>query len=218
VNNQINLGQLNVSSVPFRNRTMPWVVTVIVAFISLVLLVFFIGQSRAINARAATVATEVAKLRQQEKDLKQKQATINENLSNEQKQLIVASHELVDRKYFSWSWLFEDLESVLPSDTKVTRINVRDVKQMEGRMVADLEMTLMSKSYVNVTAMIGSMDRTGVFQTELTEQNLQKGEQKDMSEYTLHIVYRPRAGVPTAPSAQPTNVVAAADSNAGGRQ
>ncbi|MEO6391859.1 MAG: hypothetical protein ABIP75_08410 [Pyrinomonadaceae bacterium] len=209
MSNQINLSRLNISSEPFRNRTLPWVVVAVVAFISLVLLVYFVGESRAVTARANAEAAQVAKLKEQEKELKKRAGVINNSLTAEQKQLIVASHELIDRKYFSWSWLFEDLEAVLPSETKVTQINVREVKQIEGRTVADLQMSLMGKNYISVTGMISSMDRSGVFQTELTEQNLQKGDQKNLTEWTLHIIYRQRAGTPVASPAPVTSAVKA---------
>lgn len=208
MSNQIDLSRLNVSSEPFRNRTLPWVVVAVVAFVSLVLLVYFVGESRAVTARANAEAAQVAKLKEQEKELKNRVGVINSSLTAEQRQLIVASHELIDRKYFSWSWLFEDLEAVLPSETKVTQINVREVKQIEGRTVADLQMSLMSKNYISVTGMIASMDRSGVFQTELTEQNLQKGDQKNVTEWTLHIIYRQRSGTPIA---SPAPVTAAAN-------
>ena len=57
MNNQINLSRLNISSEPFRNRTLPWVVVAVVAFISLVLLVYFVGESRAVTATRLEISS-----------------------------------------------------------------------------------------------------------------------------------------------------------------
>lgn len=215
MSNEIKLGDLNVASEPFRNRTLPWLVAAVVALVSLVALVYVVGESRAVTARAKTEDAEVQKLKRKEQEQRALAGRIEQTLTPEQKQLLVAGHQLVDRKYFSWSLLFADLESKLPSGAKVTRINVRDVKQMNGRTVADLDLAIMSNNYVDITGMLADMDRSGVFQSEVTEQNAQKAEKKDQTEWTLHIVYYQRAVRPGTPAS--TNTVAAADQNTGGR-
>ncbi len=215
---EVKLGDLNIASQPFRNRTLPWIVALLVALISLVALVYIVGESRAVSARAQANDVEIDKLKLKEKDLKAIVLKVEETLPPDQRQLLVASHQLVDRKYFSWSTLFEDLEAVLPSASKVTRINVRDVKQGDGRTVADLDLVVMSKNYLDVTGMLQSMDRSGVFQSEVTEQNAQKSERKDQTEWTLHVIYRQRSALSTTPVAERpnSNTVAALGQNVGG--
>jgi len=58
---------------------------------------------------------------------------------------------LVDRKRFSWSRLFADLEAVLPGDVRVARIAVRHVRTQSGVTVADLELAVVAKSPTIVT-------------------------------------------------------------------
>ena len=220
MSNEIKLRDLNIASEPFRNRTLPWLVALVVALISLVALVYVVGQSRALTARAKADEVEVERLKKKEQELRSIVTQADRNLPADQRQLLLASHQLVDRKYFSWSWLFEDLESVLPSEAKVTRINVRDVKQIDGRMVADLDLAILSKNYVDITGMLAAMDRSGVFQSEVTEQNAQKAEKKDQTEWTLHIIYHQRSGRPSSPVADATHpdTVAAVDPAIGGRR
>jgi hypothetical protein len=40
------------------------------------------------------------------------------------------------------------------------------------------------------------MDRMGIFQSELVEQNLQKDRNEIGTESTLHVIYQPRGSVP----------------------
>jgi len=106
----------------------------------------------------------------------------------------------VDRKHFSWSRLFADLESALPGSVRVKRIAVRGVATRNDQTLAELELTVVAKSPANITDMIADMDRAGIFQAELRSQNLQRGRGETGAEYELFVVYRPRAGSPVAGS------------------
>jgi hypothetical protein len=97
----------------------------------------------------------------------------------------------------------------LPSSVRVKRISVRDVAVRGGRTVADLELIVVGKNPADVPAMILEMDRAGIFQAELVEQNLQKERNEIGTESTLRVIYRPRGGVPT--TATGDNNVAAAN-------
>jgi Tfp pilus assembly protein PilN len=201
--------KLNFASKPFRNRTLPWMITGIITVVSLIALVYIISQSRSLRERADTVASSLDTLRKQEAELLRLKDEINKALAPEQRQLLDAAHALVDRKQFYWSRLFADLEAVLPGNVRVIRINVRDVFLRGGQTYAELELTVMSKAPTDVTNMISEMDRGGVFQAEPMAQNLQKGSTGGGMEWVLRVIYRPRAGAPANPE-QPTSVASAA--------
>ncbi|MBC7910280.1 MAG: hypothetical protein H7Y30_07255, partial [Pyrinomonadaceae bacterium] len=171
----MNVTKLNLASQPFRNRALPWIITGIITGASLLALVLIIGESRAANMRADTVAASMDTLRKQEAELIQKKDDINKALAPEQKQLLDAAHILVDRKQFSWSRLFADLEAVLPANVRVLRINVRDLFLKGNQTSALLELTVMSRSPTDVTNMMTEMNRGGVFYAQAMSQNLPKG-------------------------------------------
>jgi hypothetical protein len=77
-----------------------------------------------------------------------------------------------------------------------------------GQTVADLELIVVSKNPADVTGMILTMDRMGIFQSELVEQNLQKDRNEVGTESTLRVLYQPRGGVPTTTTGD-NNVAAA---------
>ena len=153
-------------------------------------------------------------LRQQEQTLRQQAEAVKQSLTPEQLQILTATHTLVDRKRFSWSQLFADLELALPGDVRVKRISVRGVTKKGGQAVTDLELTVIAKSPSTVTEMIADMDRGGVFRADLLSQNIQRGRGESGAEYELLVVYTPRAGTPT--SASPVAALSAVESLAAG--
>jgi Tfp pilus assembly protein PilN len=191
VNNKLNL-----ASKPFTNRTLPWVVTGVILFFSLIAFTGIIRATRQANAEAAVIESDLRRLRQEEEGLRKSADTVKQSLTPDQLKTLKAAHELVDRKQFSWSRLFVDLESALPGNVRVTRISVRDVAIREAQTVAELDLAVVSKSSETITNMIANMDRGGVFRAYIAAQNLQKGRGESGTEYELHVIYSPRAGAP----------------------
>jgi Tfp pilus assembly protein PilN len=197
--------KLNLASRPFNNRALPWMITAAVIFVSLVSLVFIVRATRLANAQANAVQNDINNLGLQEKALQQQAETVKNSLTSEQLQTLDAAHALVDRKHFSWSRLFADLESALPGAVRVKSIAVRRVVTRGDETLAELDLTVVAKTPAIVTDMIAEMDRAGVFHSELRTQNLQRGRGESGAEYELAVVYRPRAGAATATSALASN-------------
>ena len=185
--------KLNLATRPFSNHALPWVLTALIVTVSLIALVVIIRWTGQARAQGDAVQVDINALNQQERDLKAQAAAVKNSLSQEQLQTLAAAHVLVDRKRFSWSRLFADLEAVLPAIVRVTRISVRDVAARGEQTLAELDLNVVSKSPATITDMIGEMDRVGIFQAELRAQNLQKGRGESGTEYELYVIYRPRA-------------------------
>jgi len=140
---------------------------------------------------------------------------VKESLTQDQHQTLIAAHDLVDRKGFSWSRLFADLEAALPGSIRVSRISVRDVTVRGGQTVAQLDLAVFAKASNTVTTVIAEMDRGGIFKADLRSQNLQKGRGESGTEYDLFVIYTPRAGVPSGPERAAS--IAATHSTGGAR-
>ncbi len=208
--------KLNLASQPFRNRALPWTISAIITGVSLVALIFIIRASVATNAKANDVERSLNDLRQKTTELQQKAAEVKEAMTPEQLQTLQAAHTLIDRKRFSWSRLFADLEASLPTNVRVVRINVRDVALAANQTIAELELTVVGKSDADVTRMIGEMDRAGIFQAEPLAQDAQNEKNQGGTEWTLRVLYRPRAGAPAA-AENNTRVATTATSDGGPR-
>ena len=186
--------KLNLASKPFSNRSLPWAVTTVVVFLSLICLVFIVRATRQAQAQAAAVQNDINNLGLQDQSLRQQAQAVKNSLTSDQLQSLNAAHTLVDRKQFSWSRLFADLEQALPGSVRVKRIAVRGVTTRGDETTAELELTVVAKAPATVTEMIAEMDRAGIFHAELQSQNLQRGRGETGAEYELFVVYRPRAG------------------------
>lgn len=197
------MNRINLAHKPFTNRTLPWAATALILFVSLVAFAVILRSSSKANREAATIQADLRNLRQEVGSLEQQANQVKQSLSPEQLAMLKAAHDLVDRKHFSWTRLFVDLEAALPGTVRVTRISVRDVLARPDQTIAELELAVIAKSPNVITEMISVMDRNGVFQAELRNQNLQKGRGETGAEYELYVIYRPRAGAPAGENQPP---------------
>jgi Tfp pilus assembly protein PilN len=199
VNNSLNL-----ASKPFSNRILPWALTAIILFVSLIGLIFVVKLTTNAKNEASVLEAEINQLKQREHAALEAAKQLQQELSSDQKQALPAAHALVDRKAFSWSRLLADLETSLPAKVKVTRIAVREVSRQADQTVAQLDLAVFSEDPAVVNAMISSMHDEGIFQAEIRNQSLQKGRGEAGTEYELSVIYR-------APSSYTSENVAAVD-------
>jgi Tfp pilus assembly protein PilN len=189
VNNSLNL-----ASRPFSNRIVPWALTVIILFVSLIGLLIVVQLTTSTRKQADLVQGQITQLKQREQVLLDAAKQVQQAFTPEQQQALPAAHELVDRKSFSWSRLLADLESSLPSNVRVSRIAVRDVTRAGGQTVAQLDLAVFAKNPSTISEMMTAWQKDGVFLAELRNQNLQKGRGETGTEYELAVIYRARAG------------------------
>ena len=185
---------LNLASKPFTNRILPWVLTFAILSIAFVGLLVVVALTTSTNREAGRTEAEINTLKQEEKKLVEAAKEVKSSLTPEQQEGLKAAHQLVDRRTFSWSKLFGDLEASLPNSVRVSRIAVRNVVSDGDVTVAELELAAFAKSPTTIIDMIGSMNRDGIFQAQLISQNLQKGRGEAGTEYELLVIYRPRSG------------------------
>lgn len=185
---------LNLASKPFSNRILPWALTGIILFVSMIGLFFVVKLTTNAKNEANVLEVEINGLKQREHAALEAAKKLQQELSTDQKQALPAAHSLVDRKAFSWSRLLADLEASLPAKVKVTRISVREVNRQADQMVAQLDLAVFAQDPAIVNAMISSMHDEGVFNAEIRNQNLQKGRGETGTEYELFVIYRARSG------------------------
>ncbi len=192
--------RLNLASKPFRNRALPWTVALIVAVTSFLALVVIAKSTIQTNARTATGQTDVTNLQRQINGLNKQADAIKTAMTPEQQIALKSAHALVNRKKFSWTLLFADLEASLPGGVRVSRIVVNGVRVQDDRTIATLDLTVASKNPTLITQMVEDMERLGVFHAELRNTTLQRGRGESGAEYEMNVRYVPRIGVPVAPS------------------
>jgi Tfp pilus assembly protein PilN len=198
------INKLNLSSRPFRNRTLPYLIALLFLAVAISGATLSFAKLRDTTAKNEIAKSEIEQMNAEVKALKGKGELVQQQLTPEQTALLVGAHKLVANKTFGWSRLFADLESVLPSGVSVSRINVQDVFKDGEKTKAQLDFAVLSRDYPSVMAMIENMNGSGIFSAELRGQDLQKNERFTYSEFTLHLIYTPRVGysVPASDVAQ----------------
>lgn len=185
---------LNLASKPFSNRSVPWALTAIILFISVIGLIVVVRLTTVARSQEQTIQSEINSLRQQEQSLVKGAEEVKNSLSIEQQQAVPAAHQLVDRRSFPWSRLLVDLEASLPSNVRVSRIAVRDVTKQGDQTIAELELDVFTKDPATINQMITTMHQEGIFQPEVRVQKLQKGRGEPGTEFELFVIYRSRPG------------------------
>lgn len=203
------VSRLNLSSQPFRNRTLPWTVAAVVACVSLVSLFLIVGRSRQLGAQADAVERAVEDLRKERGQMQQQAEAVRQSVPPNELKTLEAAHLLVDRKSFSWSQLFADLEASLPSSVRVSRITVRDVAQRGGQTRAELEMSVVGRTPGDVTDMMAEMSRSGSFSVIPLSENAKQGRGDGGIEWTLRVSYVQRSRTRNNSKDNPIQSVAA---------
>lgn len=183
--------KLNLATKPFRNRRTPYILAALVAFLSVISLLLLYSQFRENENRREIAERQVEEMKAEIAEQQAKGQAVQQQLSPMQRDLLVASHKLVANKTFGWSRLFYDLERLIPGSVSASRIAVENVYRDRDRIRAELEVTVISRDYQAVMAMIAAMNESGVFRSELRSQNLQAGQRSTFSEYTMAVTYLP---------------------------
>jgi Tfp pilus assembly protein PilN len=212
------LARLNLASDPFRNRALPWTVAVVVSAVSLLALAYVLSEYRRASAETALADRQVRELNARRAELDRQAAEIKQTIPPEQQETLKAAHSLVDLKSFSWSRLFVDLEEVLPSSVRVSRINVRDVTRAGDLTRADLDLTVVGRAPTDVTGMIDEMNRVGTFTAIPVSENQKSGRGESGYEWILRVTYtqRSRAARPAEEGGREAGAARAASNGAGG--
>ena len=181
---------LNLASKPFNNRIVPWALTALVLFVSLIGLVVVVRLTTNARREAGVTEAKINELKQREHTLMEAARQVQNSFTPEQQLALPAAHALVDRKVFSWSRLLVDLEASLPDKIKVSRIAVRDVTRQSGQTVAQLDLAVFTESPATLSDWISQLHQEGTFEAELRNQQLQKGRGEAGTEYELFVIYR----------------------------
>lgn len=185
---------LNLASKPFSNRIVPWVLTAMILFVSLIGLIVVVRLTTNARREAEVTQAKINELKKQEQTLLEAAKQVQNSFTPDQQQALPAAHTLIDRKGFSWSRLLADLETSLPNNIKVSRIAVREVNRQANQTVAQLDLSVFTKTPSTISDWIGQLHQDGIFEAELRNQQLQKGRGEAGTEYELFVIYRARPG------------------------
>jgi Tfp pilus assembly protein PilN len=186
--------KLNLATRPFRNRTTPYLLSLLLLGVAVAGgLISFAQLNRATTQNEIAVA-DIKRMTEEIRVLTQRGEAVQQQLSPDQQNLLIASHKLVANKTFGWSRLFADLEAVMPGSVSASRLAVENVYKDGDKIKAELDFGVLSRDYQGVMSMIANMNNSGLFQAELRGQDRQQNDRMTFTEYTLHLIYTPAYG------------------------
>ncbi len=198
--------KLNLSTNPFRNRTTPYLISLILLGVAGLAGIFFLAKLNENRELNKTIVSNIEEMDSEVKRLKGEGEKVQQQLSPQQRELLVASHKLVANKSFGWSRLFADLEKVLPGSVSASRIAVENVYKDGDQVKAELDFAVLSRDYPAVMSMIDSMNNSGLFQAELRGQDRQKTERITYTEYSLRVIYTQNYASSAPAAASPSDI------------
>ncbi len=185
------INKLNLASRPFRNRTLPYLIALLLLAFSVGGAILCFAQLRDVRKSNELAKTDITRMEAELKQLNNKGELVQQELTPDQRALLIGAHKLVANKSFGWSRLFADLEQVLPGSVSASRISVENIFKDDDRIKAELNFSVLSRDYQSVAVMIDNMNNSGVFKAELRGQDRQKTERLTYTEYSLHLIYAP---------------------------
>ena len=185
---------VNLSSHPFRNRRLFWLVILLTFLIPAYFLMKTVENTESLKSQIGIQTMQVKALESQVKVTKP--VTTNVTISPEQNKQLVAANELIARRSFSWAQLLSEIERSLPVGVRVLRVAVNQIMPNEREEAFDgtlnaatLTLTVIGKTGQDVTTMINRFHDTGRFKVIPMSKKSVDG--TDEIEFELKVEYFP---------------------------
>lgn len=178
---------INLAKKPFYNRRLFWLSFLVVMGVLLLAGQWMLKEVSSAKTVAARLEQEVKKQQAELKTLEKQYNVPIQPLNPTQIQEIEAAAQLIKQRSFSWTQMLSEFELALPKTIRI--ISITPTKE-EDALNIPLNIKVYSKSVKDLTDMIAEMDKVGVFQVNLVNQEvpLQNG---DIG-FSLDVLYNPR--------------------------
>ncbi|MGH9915221.1 MAG: hypothetical protein ACRD63_08045, partial [Pyrinomonadaceae bacterium] len=114
---------------------------------------------------------------------------VKQDLTQEEKERIIAAHLLMERKRFKVTSLFNDLEKILPADVRISKMSVPAVYGDEGEALTRMNISVVGRTPAKITDMIAVMEKSGNFKGELIAEHPPDANNPDGQEYEIRVSY-----------------------------
>ena len=190
--------RLNLSTRPFANHRLFWIVLVAIYFTSLWLTLWVVGEKTSVIARADDLQRRIESQKQLVKDAtdeleRRKKTEVRVAVSEQQQIELAAARQLIGRKVFSWNRMISDLEEYVPKNTRIISIKVEEIANTTEEAMAGIQVKAVGTTAAEMTEMMLNLEKSGgLFVVGETGQETiaENGE----TPFTLNLTYRPRRG------------------------
>lgn len=181
----------NLSTRPFYNEQSVRLWLTLVGVVVLIATLYNVSQVLRYSTSNTELATQAATDEARAAELRGRAQRLRASVDTSQVEAISAdarqANELIDRRTFSWTELFNRFERTLPDDVRITA--VRPTVDRDRRIV--LTVAVLARSVDDVNEFMENLDKTGAFY-ELRSGQEQTTEEGQI-ESVLETVYQPPA-------------------------
>jgi hypothetical protein len=197
----------NLSTRPFYNERLVRIGLALVAALAVGLGAFDAFQILRLRARSADVRAEADAAEQEAVRLRGQARSIRQTLDRAQLDAVQLAareaNQLIDRRTFSWTDLFNRFEATLPADVRIAAVQPQ--VDAAGRLL--VAVTVISKRVEDLDTFIEALEKTGAFRDVLprTDEALEDGTLRSVIQgYYAALDDPPATGeAPAEPSASP---------------
>jgi hypothetical protein len=161
---------VNLSTRPFYNERLVRVVLSLGTLIVLGFTAFNVVQVLRLSSRGAEVRDQADAAEADAVRLRGQATVIRQTINREQLTIVqAAAHEanqLIDRRSFSWTDLFNRFEATLPEEVRIASVTPQI--DQDGRML--VAVTVVSRRVEDLDGFIEALEKTGAFQEVLSRQ------------------------------------------------
>lgn len=195
---------LNLAKSPFRNRSLFWLGMTAILLVALTAFLLVVTRAASVNTDTGTLREQLDK---QEATIKDLQTQVDEIqnakastvFSDVDRRALDDARKLLIQRSFSWSRLFGDLEPSVPTNVKLTAIEVEDFAGDGPNRTATLLITGRGKDFGQLSTFMANLDSTGGRFSADPVENGPVNESPEF-EFVVRVRYRPFIGVETAPA------------------
>jgi hypothetical protein len=161
---------INLSTRPFYNDRLVRVMLGLLTLLVLGLTAFNVFQVLRLTSRDAEVRSQAERAEADAARLRSQAASIRQTINRDQLSAVQAAsreaNQLIDRRAFSWTDLFNRFEATLPGSVRIASVTPQIDQQ--GRML--VAVTVVSRRVEDLDGFIEALEKTGAFREVLSRQ------------------------------------------------
>jgi hypothetical protein len=185
---------INLSTRPFYNERLVRLVLALIALVVLGLTAFNVIQVMRLTSRDSEIRRQADAAEAEAARLRSEAQVISQTINRDQLAAVQAAsreaNQLIDRRAFSWTDLFNRFEATLPGDVRIASVTPQ--MDQQGRMM--VAVTVVSRRVEELDGFIEALEKTGAFQEVLSRQ--EEAQDDGTLRSAIQGYYRPSAVPP----------------------
>ena len=184
----------NLSTRPFYNERMVHVWLLVLAVMVAAATAFNVSRVLRYSTSDTRLATQASRDEARAADLRRQAAALRASVDPRQVDFAAAdarqANELIDRRTFSWTELFNRFETTLPDDVRIASVRPK----VDAELGIVLNISVLAKTVDDVNSFIVNLEGTGAFANVRPAE--EHTDEAGLLVSSLEVVYLPTAGKP----------------------